>query len=98
MSERRFKVLAVATHAVQYMAPLFRRMATEPQLNLSTMTGGRLKQRWCIAMPRAKIWARRPISRSFYSAQKLQPWKRPMDLLQSVRPGCPGRSDTCVRW
>ncbi len=34
MSERRFKVLAVATHPVQYMAPLFRRMATEPQLNL----------------------------------------------------------------
>src|ERR1700722_11398031 len=34
MSERRFKVLAVATHPVQYMAPLFRRMAAEPQLNL----------------------------------------------------------------
>src|ERR1041385_3741750 len=34
MSERRYKVLAVATHPVQYMAPLFRRMATEPQLDL----------------------------------------------------------------
>ncbi|HMH79883.1 MAG TPA: glycosyltransferase family 4 protein [Candidatus Acidoferrum sp.] len=34
MSERRFKVLAVAAHPVQYMAPLFRRMAAEPQLNL----------------------------------------------------------------
>ncbi len=34
MSERRFKVLAVATHPVQYMAPLFRRMAAEPQLIL----------------------------------------------------------------
>ena len=34
MSERRFKVLAVATHPVQYMAPIFRRMAAEPQLNL----------------------------------------------------------------
>src|SRR6266436_5738093 len=34
MSERRFKVLAVAAHPVQYMAPLFRRMAAAPQLNL----------------------------------------------------------------
>ena len=34
MSERRFNVLAVATHPVQYMAPLFRRMAAEPQLIL----------------------------------------------------------------
>jgi glycosyltransferase involved in cell wall biosynthesis len=34
MSERRYKVLAVATHPVQYMAPLFRRMAREPQLDL----------------------------------------------------------------
>jgi glycosyltransferase involved in cell wall biosynthesis len=34
MFERRFKVLAVATHPVQYMAPLFRRMAAEPQLIL----------------------------------------------------------------
>lgn len=34
MSERRFKVLAVATHPVQYMAPLFRRLAAEPQLIL----------------------------------------------------------------
>jgi glycosyltransferase involved in cell wall biosynthesis len=34
MSERRFKVLAIATHPVQYMAPMFRRMASEPQLEL----------------------------------------------------------------
>lgn len=34
MSLRHFKVLAVAAHPVQYMAPLFRRMATEPQLDL----------------------------------------------------------------
>jgi len=34
MSERRFKVLAIATHPVQYMAPIFRRMASEPQLEL----------------------------------------------------------------
>ncbi len=34
MSERRFKVLAVAAHPVQYMAPIFRRMAAEPQLDL----------------------------------------------------------------
>jgi len=34
MSERRFKVLAVAAHPVQYMAPIFRCMAAEPQLDL----------------------------------------------------------------
>jgi glycosyltransferase involved in cell wall biosynthesis len=34
MSARRFKVLAVAAHPVQYMAPIFRRMAAEPQLDL----------------------------------------------------------------
>jgi glycosyltransferase involved in cell wall biosynthesis len=34
MSDRRFKVLAIATHPVQYMAPIFRRMAGEPQLEL----------------------------------------------------------------
>ena len=34
MTERRFKVLAVASHPVQYMAPLFRRMAKEPELEL----------------------------------------------------------------
>ena len=34
MSDRRFKVLAIATHPVQYMAPIFRRMASEPQLEL----------------------------------------------------------------
>jgi glycosyltransferase involved in cell wall biosynthesis len=31
---RRYKVLAVATHPVQYMAPIFRRMAAERQLDL----------------------------------------------------------------
>ena len=30
MSARRFRVLAVAAHPVQYMAPIFRRMAGEP--------------------------------------------------------------------
>src|SRR5215471_20772784 len=34
MSERHFKVLAIASHPVQYMAPLFRRMAREPALDL----------------------------------------------------------------
>ena len=34
MTERRFKVLAIASHPVQYMAPLFRRMAQEPELEL----------------------------------------------------------------
>jgi len=34
MTDRRFKVLAVASHPVQYMAPLFRRMAKEPALEL----------------------------------------------------------------
>jgi len=33
MDQRRFKVLAVATHPVQYMAPIFRLMASEPQLD-----------------------------------------------------------------
>jgi glycosyltransferase involved in cell wall biosynthesis len=32
MDQSRFKVLAVATHPVQYMAPIFRLMASEPQL------------------------------------------------------------------
>jgi glycosyltransferase involved in cell wall biosynthesis len=34
MPDRRYKVLAVAAHPVQYMAPIFRRMAAEPQLDL----------------------------------------------------------------
>jgi glycosyltransferase involved in cell wall biosynthesis len=34
MSEPPFKVLAVADHPVQYMAPIFRRMAQDPRLDL----------------------------------------------------------------
>jgi glycosyltransferase involved in cell wall biosynthesis len=34
MAERRFKVLAIATHPVQYQAPLLRRMNVHPQLDL----------------------------------------------------------------
>ena len=34
MSERRYRVLAVASHPVQYMAPIFRRMAKHPSLDL----------------------------------------------------------------
>jgi len=34
MSERRCRVLAVATHPVQYQVPLFRRMATRAELDL----------------------------------------------------------------
>ncbi len=33
MSERRFRVLAIASHAVQYAAPIFRLMAQHPQLD-----------------------------------------------------------------
>ena len=34
MSERRFRILAIASHPVQYMAPIFRRMASEPRLDV----------------------------------------------------------------
>jgi glycosyltransferase involved in cell wall biosynthesis len=34
MPERRYRVLAVAAHPVQYMAPIFRRMATHPGFDL----------------------------------------------------------------
>ena len=34
MPERRFRVLALASHPVQYMSPIFRRMAAEPELDL----------------------------------------------------------------
>jgi glycosyltransferase involved in cell wall biosynthesis len=34
MLDRRFRVLAVATHPVQYQVPIFRRMATHPNLDL----------------------------------------------------------------
>jgi len=34
MPEHRYRVLAVATHPVQYMAPIFRRMANHPALDL----------------------------------------------------------------
>jgi len=34
MTERKFRVLAVASHPVQYMAPNFRRMAKHPRLDL----------------------------------------------------------------
>jgi len=34
MAKPRFRVLAIASHPVQYMAPLFRRMAEEPALDL----------------------------------------------------------------
>jgi glycosyltransferase involved in cell wall biosynthesis len=33
MPERRYRVLAIATHPVQYMTPLFRRMAKHPSLD-----------------------------------------------------------------
>jgi len=33
MADRRYRVLAVATHPVQYMTPLFRRMAAHPSLD-----------------------------------------------------------------
>jgi len=33
MPDRRYRVLAVATHPVQYMTPLFRRLATHPSLD-----------------------------------------------------------------
>ena len=35
MPEPRYRVLAIASHPVQYMAPLLRRMAQHPQLDLS---------------------------------------------------------------
>ena len=34
MPDRRFRVLAIAAHPVQYMAPIFRRMAKHPALDL----------------------------------------------------------------
>ena len=34
MPEHRYRVLAIATHPVQYMAPIFRRMAAHPGFNL----------------------------------------------------------------
>ena len=34
MTERRYRVLAVASHPVQYMAPIYRRMASHPRLEL----------------------------------------------------------------
>jgi len=34
MSDQRYRVLAVAAHPVQYMAPIFRRMAVQPALDL----------------------------------------------------------------
>jgi glycosyltransferase involved in cell wall biosynthesis len=34
MPDRRYRVLAVAAHPVQYMAPIFRRMAAHPSLDL----------------------------------------------------------------
>jgi glycosyltransferase involved in cell wall biosynthesis len=34
MGDRRYRVLAIATHPVQYMAPIFRRMSTNPALDL----------------------------------------------------------------
>jgi glycosyltransferase involved in cell wall biosynthesis len=34
MGDRRYRVLAVATHPVQYMSPIFRRMAAHPALDL----------------------------------------------------------------
>ena len=34
MAERRYRLLAVCGHPVQYMAPLLRRMAAHPRLDL----------------------------------------------------------------
>src|SRR5450755_1551861 len=34
MPERRFRVLAIGTHPVQYQVPIFRRMAVHPNLDL----------------------------------------------------------------
>ena len=35
LPEPRYRVLAIGSHPVQYMAPLLRRMAQHPQLDLS---------------------------------------------------------------
>jgi hypothetical protein len=35
LPEPRYRVLAIGSHPVQYMSPLFRRMAQHPQLDLS---------------------------------------------------------------
>jgi glycosyltransferase involved in cell wall biosynthesis len=35
LPERRYRVLAIASHPIQYMSPLLRRMAQHPQLDLS---------------------------------------------------------------
>lgn len=35
MTKRRYRVLAVASHPVQYMSPIFRRMAKHPELDLT---------------------------------------------------------------
>jgi glycosyltransferase involved in cell wall biosynthesis len=37
MADRRYRVLAVATHPVQYMAPIFRRMAKHPSLDFQVV-------------------------------------------------------------
>src|SRR5215470_8659524 len=35
MPERRYRVLALCPHPVQYMSPILRRMAARPELNLT---------------------------------------------------------------
>jgi glycosyltransferase involved in cell wall biosynthesis len=37
VADRRYRVLAIATHAVQYMSPLFRRMAAHPALDFQVV-------------------------------------------------------------
>jgi glycosyltransferase involved in cell wall biosynthesis len=39
MPDRRYRVLAIATHPVQYMAPIFRRMSTNPAVDLHVVYG-----------------------------------------------------------
>jgi glycosyltransferase involved in cell wall biosynthesis len=39
MPDRRYRVLAVATHPVQYMTPIFRRMAKHPSLDFQVAYG-----------------------------------------------------------
>ena len=39
MNGRRLRVLALATHPIQYMSPIFRRLAASPQLDLHVVYG-----------------------------------------------------------
>jgi glycosyltransferase involved in cell wall biosynthesis len=91
MSERRYKVLALASHPVQYMAPIFRRLAQRGEIDLQVAyccldgvepahdPDFQIDVRWDVPLLDGYDWTliskEGELPRSFLSALKLDLWR-----------------------